>query len=49
MARGRLQILVLTLLVVLMTLPVLSACGKKGKLQPPQGAKTDFPRQYPSY
>jgi predicted small lipoprotein YifL len=49
MARSRLQILVLTLLVILMTLPILSACGKKGKPQPPQGAKTDFPRQYPTY
>ena len=49
MARSRLHILILTLLILLLTLPVLSACGKKGSLQPPQGTKIDYPRQYPSY
>ena len=25
----------------------LAACGKKGALEPPDGKKTDYPRQYP--
>lgn len=25
----------------------LSACGKKGELEPPPGKKSEFPRQYP--
>jgi predicted small lipoprotein YifL len=49
MTRSRLKILIFTLLVVLMTISILSACGKKGKPQPPQGKETGFPHQYPSY
>ncbi|MEE2999523.1 MAG: hypothetical protein VX693_06335 [Pseudomonadota bacterium] len=49
MARIRLHSLVSALTVLLMTLSLLSACGKKGNLQPPEGEKTDFPRKYPSY
>ncbi|MBT3989475.1 MAG: hypothetical protein HON14_06365 [Rhodospirillaceae bacterium] len=40
---------IFALLVVLMTLPMLSACGKKGKLEPPPGEKSDYPREYPTY
>ena len=25
----------------------LGACGKKGELEPPEGEKSEFPRQYP--
>jgi len=49
MTNRRTQKLVLILLVVLMTLPILSACGKKGSLQLPPGEKSDHPRQYPTY
>jgi predicted small lipoprotein YifL len=49
MTRSRLKNLILTLLVVLMTISVLSACGKKSRPQPPQGKETGFPHQYPSY
>tara|TARA_B100000315_G_scaffold260520_1_gene322561 strand:+ start:11145 stop:11300 length:156 start_codon:yes stop_codon:yes gene_type:complete len=44
----RMQKWVLPLLVVLMTLPILSACGKKSELDRPPGEKTDYPRKYPS-
>jgi predicted small lipoprotein YifL len=25
----------------------LAACGKRGALEPPEGKKTEYPRQYP--
>jgi hypothetical protein len=49
MVRSRLQKWVIMMLVVMMTLPILSACGKKSKPIPPPGEKSDFPRKYPSY
>jgi hypothetical protein len=50
MARSRLQKWVIMMLVVMMTLPILSACGKKSKPIPPfSEKKSDFPRKYPSY
>jgi len=49
MAHGRFKILLLTFLIALMLSPFLSACGKKGKIQPPAGEKTTFPRKYPTY
>jgi hypothetical protein len=49
MTRSSLKILIVTLLVVLMAISILSACGKKNDPKPPQGKKTDFPRQYPNY
>jgi predicted small lipoprotein YifL len=27
----------------------LSACGKKGDLEPPEGQPSNYPRQYPTY
>lgn len=47
MTRSRLQKWMFTLLVVLMTLPILTACGKKGELENPPGEKVTYPRQYP--
>ncbi|MDP6175166.1 MAG: hypothetical protein QGF09_13460 [Rhodospirillales bacterium] len=38
----------LILLILVVALPVLSACGKKSALKYPEGEKTDYPRQYPS-
>lgn len=38
--------LVMLLLICALAAP-LAACGKKGKLEPPDGEKTDYPRQYP--
>ncbi len=38
----------LILLILVVALPVLSACGKKGSLKNPEGQKSDFPRKYPS-
>ena len=49
MAHGRFKTLLLTFLIALMLSPFLSACGKKGKIQPPAGEKTNFPRKYPTY
>jgi predicted small lipoprotein YifL len=48
MTHPRLRKWILTLLVVLMTLPILSACGKKGALEIPPGEKSDYPRKYPT-
>ncbi len=39
------QILTLILIYILAT--PLVACGKKGPLDPPDGKKIDYPRQYP--
>jgi predicted small lipoprotein YifL len=49
MIPGRLKTLLMIFLMALMLSPVLSACGKKGKIQPPNGEKTNFPREYPTY
>ena len=38
--------LFLLLLVCALAAPIV-ACGKKGKLEPPDGKTTDYPRQYP--
>ena len=40
---------VLILLVVLMTAPILTGCGKKGRLESPPGQKEEHPREYPTY
>ena len=40
--------ILLLLLVALIALPTLAACGKKpGELEPPAGEQSDFPRRYP--
>ena len=49
MTRRRLRFATVSLLTLLMAMTTLSACGKKGKPQPPEGKETNFPRQYPSY
>ena len=49
MTRNRWNRMVLGLMILLLTVPLLSACGKKGKLQTPEGKETDYPRKYPSY
>ena len=46
---NHIRITFLTILIVIVMISMLSACGKKGQVQPPQGEKTDFPRKYPSY
>jgi predicted small lipoprotein YifL len=38
--------LLILLLVCALAAP-LAACGKKGKLEPPPGEESQFPRQYP--
>ena len=43
--RGRHRLLVL-LLALTLALPALSACGRKGPPEPPEG--TTYPRQYPN-
>ena len=49
MARSSLKKKIFTLIMVLMIIPTLAACGKKSAPVPPPGEKTDFPRKYPSY
>ncbi len=49
MNRHRMQKWILPLLVALMTLPILSACGKKSELDRPPGKETEYPRKYPGY
>lgn len=38
----------LIILLLVLALPTLSACGKKGTLEFPDGKKTDYPRKYPT-
>ena len=38
--------ILMMLLICALAVP-LSACGKKGELEPPPGKKSEFPRQYP--
>lgn len=38
----------LTLLVVLLMLPAIAACGRKASLDPPPGEKSEYPRTYPT-
>ena len=38
--------LMLLVMVLAISLP-LSACGKKGKLEAPQGTEGEYPRKYP--
>jgi len=45
----RTRLAVLAVIVSILTLSIISACGKKDNVQPPEGEKTDFPRKYPSY
>ncbi|MDP7623965.1 MAG: hypothetical protein QF493_03305 [Rhodospirillales bacterium] len=49
MNRHRMQKWILSLLVALMTLPIMSACGKKSELGKPPGKETEYPRKYPGY
>ena len=44
---GWTRIAVVFLLAVVFSAP-LSACGKKGKLEPPKDETTTYPRKYPS-
>jgi len=37
----------LALLLVFAVAAPLAACGKRGKLEPPPGAASDYPRKYP--
>ncbi len=37
----------LVLLLICALAAPLTACGKKGELEPPPGKKSEFPRQYP--
>ncbi|HJO86583.1 MAG TPA: hypothetical protein QF359_06440, partial [Rhodospirillales bacterium] len=49
MKRHCMQKWILPLLVALMTLPILSACGKKSELDKPPGKEPEYPRKYPGY
>lgn len=39
----------LTLLVILVMLPVMAACGRKASVEPPPGEEIEFPRTYPTH
>ena len=45
----RKRVMILVFFVCIMTVPILSSCGKRGKVQPPTGHNTEFPKKYPSY
>ncbi len=34
---------------LLCVLALLSACGKRGSLEPPPGGERDYPKTYPQY
>lgn len=39
--------ILLAVLVAAVALPLLDACGKKGRLEEPPGEQQQYPRQYP--
>jgi predicted small lipoprotein YifL len=45
-ARGMWRAVLALLLAAAIGLP-LASCGKRGKLEPPPGAASDYPRKYP--
>ena len=47
MTARRLWHAALVLLLVFALAAPLAACGKRGKLEPPPGEKSDYPRNYP--